>query len=314
MYPAPCSDASIEKYGQFTSGVLWAPCANCGKSAMQSAQRRNVSEFSEEVQMTIKTLIRDGFKHLLPAPLYWRFLAWLVGDFDAEVRLLPYLCDKTRVAIDVGASKGNYTVHLLNHSRKCYAFEARPKAVAHLVQRLTARPHPRLCVETVALSDSTGYAQLRILKDDEGRSSIETANPLERFGVVEVLEVPTKRLDDCAIIEPVGFIKIDVEGHEEAVLHGAKGTLLRDRPSLIIEIEERHKPHCITAVNAFLEELGYKGFYFHDGRLMPIQSFKANQYQDTSKISYSPNRGQDYINNFVFVSSRSMVRVQHLLL
>ena len=34
--------------------------------------------------------------------------------------------------------------------------------------------------------------------------------------------VPKKRLDDFDL-PPVGFIKIDVEGHEESVLHGAEG-------------------------------------------------------------------------------------------
>src|SRR5690348_4644366 len=110
--------------------------------------------------MTIKALVREGLKFLLPPPLYWRFLAWRIGYFDPELRLLHYLCDRAKISIDVGASLGSYTVHLLNHSRKCYAFEPRPSAVTYLLQRLTARPSPRLRVEAVALSDHHGDAQL----------------------------------------------------------------------------------------------------------------------------------------------------------
>src|SRR5215471_17973797 len=83
---------------------------------------------------TAKTLVRGGLRQL-PAPLYWRFVAWRVGRFDAELELLPYLCDPAKASIDVGASIGSYTVHLLNHSARCYAFEPRLDAVASLVRR-----------------------------------------------------------------------------------------------------------------------------------------------------------------------------------
>lgn len=80
--------------------------------------------------MTAKALIRNGMKHLLPAPWYWQVVAWQIGYFDLELRLLPYLCDRTKTSIDVGASIGNYTVHLLNHSSRCYALEPRSDSAA----------------------------------------------------------------------------------------------------------------------------------------------------------------------------------------
>jgi FkbM family methyltransferase len=262
--------------------------------------------------MTTKTLIHEGLKHLLPTPLYWRFLAWRIGYFDLELQLLHYLCDRAKVSIDVGASIGSYTVHLLNHSRKCYAFEPRPDSAAYLVDRLAARSNPRLRVEAVALSDHSGIAQLRVLLNDLGRSSIEKENPVEQLGVVEVLKVPMRRLDDYDAIEPVGCIKIDVEGHEDAVLRGAKRLLFRDHPSLLIEIEERHKRHSISTVNAFLRDLGYQGFFFRRNRLNPIESFRAEEHQDISNAVSNVNREDKYVNNFLFFANESLAKVQHL--
>ncbi|MGB5079755.1 MAG: FkbM family methyltransferase, partial [Burkholderiales bacterium] len=234
--------------------------------------------------MTTKALLRNGLKRVLPAPLYWRFLARRIGYFDPELQLLPYLCDRSKVSIDIGASTGRYTVHLLNHSRKCYAFEPRPDSAEYLVDRLAARSNPRLRVEAVALSDRTGDAQLRVLVNDLGRSSIEKENPVEQLGAVQALTVPTRRLDDYGAIEPVGCIKIDVEGHEEAVLRGGKGILSRDHPTLIVEIEERHKRHSVSTVSGFLEELGYHGFFFRRNRLNPIKLFRVEEHQDVSNI------------------------------
>lgn len=263
--------------------------------------------------MTAKAFVREALKRLLPAPWYWRLLAWRIGYFDPELRLLRYLCDRTRVSIDAGASVGSYAVHLLNHSSKCYAFEPRPDAVAYLLQRLSPRPNPRLRVETVALSDHTGVAQLRVVVEEKGRSSIEEANRVEQLGTVDLIPVPTRRLDDYPEMEPVGCIKIDVEGHEDAVLRGARRTLLRDHPSLIIEIEERHKRHSVSTVSGFLAELGYKGFFFRGDRLIPIESFRAEEHQDVANIVGDINKGGKYVNNFLFLAHDSLPKVRHLI-
>jgi FkbM family methyltransferase len=263
--------------------------------------------------MTTKALVREGLKYLLPAHLFWRLLAWRIGYFDVELQLMRHLCDRTKVSIDVGASLGSYTVHMLNFSRKCYAFEPLPDSAAYLVERLAARANSRLRVEIVALSDRSGDAQLRVLENDTGRSSIEKENPVEQLGVVTVLTVPTRRLDDYDAIEAVGCIKIDVEGHEEAVLRGARRILLRDHPSLIIEIEERHKRHSVGTVSHFLGELGYRGFFFRRDRLHPIESFRVQEHQDVSNIINYINVGNKYVNNFLFFANESLHKVRYLI-
>lgn len=263
--------------------------------------------------MTPKALLRESLKHLLPAPLYWRFLAWRIGYFDPELQLIRHMCDRTKVSIDVGASIGSYTVHMLNFSAKCYAFEPRPDSAAFLKGRLGARPNRRLCVEAVALSDHAGEAQLRVLVNDTGRSSIEKDNPVEHLGTVNLLTVPMRRLDDYGAVGPVGCIKIDVEGHEAAVLRGARQVLDRDHPSLIIEIEERHKRNSVRTVNGFLGELGYRGFFFRRNRLHPIESFRAEEHQDVANIAGNVNVQDKYVNNFLFFADAALPKVRHLI-
>ncbi len=61
------------------------------------------------------------------------------------------------------------------------------------------------------------------------------------YGAYMALSVPTKRLDE--IYEgDVGLIKIDVEGHEQAVLDGAIETVRRCRPRMLVEVDERLAP------------------------------------------------------------------------
>jgi FkbM family methyltransferase len=262
----------------------------------------------------LKSLARGGLKAVLPAPWYWRFLARRIGHFDVELRLLPYLCDRNKASVDVGASTGSYTVHLLNHSTRCYAFEPIPESGAFLIRRLTSRPHRRLRLESVAVSDHSGEARLKVMTADTGRSTIEAANEVERAGPVEVLTVPMRRLDDYAdAMGPIGCIKIDVEGHEEAVLRGAANLLRRDHPSLIIEIEERHKPGSLQAVQRFLGELGYRGFFYRGGSLRPMETFRAEQHQDVAAIATKVAGESAYVNNFLFFAEASLQKVRHLI-
>ncbi|HXC39312.1 MAG TPA: FkbM family methyltransferase [Burkholderiales bacterium] len=254
-----------------------------------------------------------ALKAVLPAPWYWKFMAHRIGYFDPELRLLPYFADKRRAAIDVGASLGSYAAHLLAHFGSCYAFEPRPDAAAFIASRLSPHPDPRLSIENVALSDHSGEETLRVLVGDAGRSSIETSNPVERAGAVQILRVPVRRLDDYRFPMPVGCVKVDVEGHEEAVLRGAERLLREHHPVLIVEIEERHKPGSVGAVSDFLEGLGYQGYFFRGQRLLPIRTFDAGLHQVIGNIRYDAGTESLYVNNFIFLGPESLAKVSHLI-
>jgi hypothetical protein len=92
-------------------------------------------------------------------------------------------------------------------------------------------------------------------------------NP-EKIGRAEhrSMVVETRRLDDLDL-GAIGFIKIDVEGHEGAVITGAAETLLRYRPNLVVEIEERHARRPITELLGAVCSHGYEAFALEQGVL-----------------------------------------------
>lgn len=105
---------------------------------------------------------------------------------------------------------------------------------------------------------------------------------------------------DALGLPPVGVVKIDVEGHELAVLRGAHRLLASHRPAVIVESEERHHAGGVEQVRRFLADLGYKGYYLHRGATHPIAAFDAARLQspDTRK-AVGAGRSPDYVNNFV---------------
>lgn len=42
-------------------------------------------------------------KQFVPSSVYWSLLAWKVRNEEKEMQLLPWLCDKSKVALDIGA-------------------------------------------------------------------------------------------------------------------------------------------------------------------------------------------------------------------
>ncbi len=170
-------------------------------------------------------------------------------------------------------------------------------------EHLRAHFARRVRVYGVALSDQDGQVEIRVPAGNPSWATIDPRNTLElaSSASIEVITVPTRRLDGYGFAG-VGFIKIDVEGHEEMVLRGAVETLRENRPALLVEVEERHNPGCVGRVTAFLADLGYDGFFLDDGRMCPIRDFDASRDQILGNVGVQGKSGR-YINNFFFKPS-----------
>src|SRR5262245_61655466 len=131
----------------------------------------------------------------LPSAVYWRLLAWKVSYEEPEIQLLPFLCDKAKVSIDVGAAGGSYAVHLVGLSKRCVAFEPIPKTARRLRNKLVFQNNPKLQVEPMAINCFSGQANLRIPNKYPGRSTLAFNNTLEDLGVVESVTVPVITID-----------------------------------------------------------------------------------------------------------------------
>ena len=222
---------------------------------------------------------------------YWKFRGWRRGVEEPELDLLPVLCSRSRTSIDVGANFGMYTVRLAALSRGCIAFEPIP-ALARALSRGFGK---RVRVNQTALSDRSGTTELRVPALHTGYSTIDVANRLtsRQAAHIQRLEVAIARLDDFELTD-VGFIKIDVEGHEEAVLRGAEATLARCRPNLLVEVEDRHNDGCVRRLLAWMEERRYGGFCIVHGSLHDLAELDLSMHQATTAAEH-------YARNVVFL-------------
>ncbi|MBP7063044.1 FkbM family methyltransferase [Ferrovibrio sp.] len=229
---------------------------------------------------------------LIPGSLYIRYRVWKeLRRGERELALVPFLVDPVRAALDVGANKGVWTWMLAQHCRQVFALEPNPKPF-----RVLQRCKPQNAEAwQVAASNATGTAELRIPLGRKGYSnqggSLNAAKVGASYGSVSV---PAKRLDDCGL-PPVGFIKIDVEGFEAEVLAGAADLIRRDRPVLVIEMEEAHTRKPIETMVAEVEALGYAAYALRKGQLTHFARL------DPETNHRAPPSRADYVFNFIFL-------------
>jgi len=236
--------------------------------------------------------LRERLKGLLPPDLRIRYLyrrALRAGE--SEIGLVRYLADPRRVSIDVGANKGIYSYAMLRHSASVHAFEPNPK----LFRMLASWATNKVTLHQVALSNESGSANLLVPIGRGGRYSNQGASlsAIKVSGDHGVVRVETRRLDDVAISN-VGFIKIDVEGFEQEVLEGAKETLRRDRPNLLVEMEEIHTKTPLADMIDAVCAHGYECIALVRGVLTRFDRIDVTAHHS------GPAAPSDYVFNFMF--------------
>ena len=76
-----------------------------------------------------------------------------------------------------------------------------------------------------------------------------------------------KKLDEILNKKKITFIKIDVEGHEKEVIEGSRKIIKKFKPTLLVEIEERHTRVKVTETLEYINNLGYKSYYYYKGKI-----------------------------------------------
>ena len=165
-----------------------------------------------------------------------------LGSFERLTRRV--ILDRLRpdsVFLDIGANVGYYSLLVrakLGRSGRVLAFEPNPKMVARLRANIELSSAPGIEIFALALSNDSGRATLFSPGlGNQGEASLVN----QGWGEYEQYDVPVRRLDDCLPpdLERIDLIKIDVEGAEALVFEGAKRTIMRFGPSILLEINER---------------------------------------------------------------------------
>jgi FkbM family methyltransferase len=229
---------------------------------------------------------------------YYRYRSYkYLTRIDPEMGLLRFLMNRSVVSLDVGANLGLFTYFLARYSRHVHAFEPNPLAF-DILRSVADR---NVTVYREALTDRTGEVELLVPHTRKGWSSNGASLARTPPGAYGRVRVAARRIDDLDLPD-LGFIKIDVEGHELSVLRGAIQTLRHTRPNLFIENETVHVGDGVAALFELLSDLDYDGFFLDNGIMTSLSRFSPQEHQ--TRRRNDPALRRAYVKNFIFLPRR----------
>jgi FkbM family methyltransferase len=215
---------------------------------------------------TLSTELSSRFAAALPARAVAAAVRTAYPRVEPELARLASYAPRGGTAVDVGAWYGPWTRGLRRIADRVVAVEPTPE-----LARCVAAAFPDVRVIEAVASDHTGTAELFLPSGGPGvgTSSLE-------YGTGASLTVTRVMLDELALTD-VRFVKLDVEGHELPALRGAERTVRRDRPLLMVELEERIQP--VEPVLDLLAGWGYRAYVMPDDEWLPLAGFDLIAHQ-----------------------------------
>lgn len=157
----------------------------------------------------------------------------------------PELMTNGGSAIDAGANVGSYTRVLARHFEAVYAFEPARDTFQCLERNVFENgDYDKVRLYNAAVSDERAYVGVK-------RSWFRLSITSTVSGKGDVPAVPL----DALVLSDLRFLKLDVEGFEYQALLGAKATIEKCRPAVLMEVkpaEEEQLPEPYKAEKLLL--------------------------------------------------------------
>ena len=193
------------------------------------------------------------------------------------------------VVIDVGAHGGQFTRLLAKVVPRGLVLAVEPSSYARSVLRtaLWIRGVNNVIVVATALGAEPGIAVLHTpmkRRGDLGYGLAHIAScPQEASGKIVAEPVAVATLDTLVSalgLSQVDFVKADIEGYEAALIAGARTTLKRFHPPLLLEHDAEHLARAgssLGELSAELTSLGYQPHKLIEGELTSVQTSESMQ-------------------------------------
>jgi FkbM family methyltransferase len=181
--------------------------------------------------------------------------------------------------IDAGANIGIFSIFASQYAKngKIYAFEPASETFKILKENTTY--YENIEIFKLALGNENKKEKIRVFSISKGISTLVDSSVADQFsqnfGEFVEEEIEVIKLDDFLIqnkIPKIDFIKIDVEGYELKVLEGAKETIKKYSPVIVVSAyhtpsDKIKIPQLVLSLNPNykykLNEIGEEDYIFY---------------------------------------------------
>ena len=269
--------------------------------------------------------MRDGTSIRVDLRSHTELYSFYVGVYDPKwISVCKLLYDPDTVFVDVGANIGFFSIamgqFIRSHGRsgKVLAFEAHPQNCSRLNENISLNHLESIVAcHHVALSSCPGNIII-VMREDfaagsaTGNASVALGPEFDRgFETVEVRAEPLDKLISGLIRpgERIGFMKVDIEGHEDQFLVGATETVRAHEPILLLEVNKTClRTGGLAGDDAILNRLpaGYRTFRMGAERFEEIASLA--ECNSLENIVSFPQSQANLIPTLARVKARGIIR------
>lgn len=237
------------------------------------------------------------------------FVDWLVFAYGAssyeELTLLRALTSELRKTkgkitfFDIGANVGHHSLFMAKHADEIVAFEPFPLLQARFQEKLALNHLTNVRVIPYALGDED---DVQYYYPGSGTNSGAGTFIPEESGVYgDPIEIGIRngdRLFSGLNLPSIDLMKIDVEGFEPQVFRGLAGRIRRDRPPILMELNERSR-------SGFGSEEGLRKHFWEDAVIAEVSSRKPGckhelkpfRYQAATECLVVPPEMADFVSS-----------------
>lgn len=183
------------------------------------------------------------------------------GGFQLDhLRKILEHVDQFSLAIDGGAHVGTWTKLMAEHFDMVYAFEPAPDTYKCLAKNvLPYFMEDKVKLFNTALGEKNDFITVM---DDDSRKGNTGSRFIKGYSHRELSKTTAfmTTIDDLKISSPLGLLKLDLEGYEYYALLGARKTIEKYKPVIVIEkkLFKGRYPHSYIDAEQLLREFGMK--------------------------------------------------------
>lgn len=218
--------------------------------------------------------------------------AYYRGRYDgALLQVLHAVLDVNSVVLDIGANIGFYSVSLAHRIKssggkgRVIAFEPFAGNYQRLLENLEINDLRATCdANPFGLSDESRETEITLREDfafgsGTGNASIPVSESFDAG--FDTAPISLRRLDVIApdILrqgDKIDLIKMDIEGHEDFCLAGARDTLSQHRPTILMEVNKPYYQARGVDIDELFFQLipqDYRAFRESGGKWREFASF-----------------------------------------
>jgi len=237
------------------------------------------------LRIAAKKILEYFIPHAIKQKFLQEYYFHIVKNFRQEKEKDLFLCGrlikKGDIVVDIGANIGIYT--------KLFSEYVGPKGLVHSFEPIhdtfltLNHVAKRLGLVNVqryqmAISNESGRKKMYFPLDYAGLPSVYEPTLIEPSGRAKKTEVVAAQtldnaLNNCA--DRISFIKCDVEGHEKSVIEGARRTISKSQPALLIEV--RCQPESLIEI---MKPIKYTAFWFAGKSIWEITKARPSKYEN----------------------------------